>query len=193
LIKKQIIEDLKIGLSGKPKRLEHIYGVRDTALKIGKKYGLDLEKLEMTALLHDITKYYSKEDNIKIINSYFPESKLIYEEYNDEILHAFSAYVVAKTKYGVTDDDILDPILNHTIGRPAMSMYEKVIFISDYIEPNRTYASCVKVRKIVNESLDLAVFTALDDSIQFYENIGSKIPLIAYEARKYYRPIGGKL
>jgi len=193
LIKKEIIEDLKIELSGKPKRLKHVYGVRDTALKIGKKYGLDLEILEITALLHDITKYHSKEDNMKIIDSYFPESQFIYEEYNDEILHAFSAYVLAKTKYGVNDGEILNSILNHTVGRPAMSIYEKVIFISDYIEPNRTYTSCVKVREIADKSLDLAVFTAIDDSIQFYENIGSKIPLIAYKARQYYRPVGGKL
>ena len=145
--------------------------------------------MEITAFLHDITKYYSKEDNVSIIDSYFPETEFIYDEYNDNILHAFSAYILAKRKYGVKDGEILNSILNHTVGRPNMSMYEKVIFISDYIEPNRTYSSCVKVREIVKESLDLAVFTAIDDSITFYEARKSKIPLIAFEARHFYRKL----
>ena len=187
MTKKQIQNDLELVLIDKPKRLKHVYGVRDTALKLGKKYSLDLEVLEITALLHDITKYYSKNDNVKVINSYFPESDFIYSEYNDNILHAFSAYVVAKTKYNIKNGEILNSILNHTVGRPNMSMYEKVIFISDYVEPSRTYESCVKVRGILKESLDLAVFTAIDDSIKYYEERKGKIPLIAFKARHYYR------
>ena len=189
MTKEQIIKDLKNELMDFPERLAHVYGVRDTALKLGEKYNLNLDILEITAFLHDITKYYSKEDNVSIIDSYFPETELIYDEYNDNILHAFSAYILAKRKYGVKDGEILNSILNHTVGRPNMSMYEKVIFISDYIEPNRTYSSCVKVREIVKESLDLAVFTAIDDSITFYEARKSKIPLIAFEARHFYRKL----
>ena len=187
MTKEEIRRDLEIALSEYPLRLKHVYGVRDTALKLGRKYNLDLDKLEIIALLHDITKYYSKEDNKKVIDSFFPNSNFIYEEYNDNILHAFSAYILAKTKYKIKDGEILNSIMNHTVGRPNMSMYEKVIFISDYIEPNRIYDSCIKVRKIVDKSLDLAVFTAIDDSIQFYEARNGKIPLIAFKARHYYR------
>jgi len=185
----EIRNEIESTLKEHPKRLKHIYGVRDTALKLGKKYDLDLEILEISALLHDITKYYSKTENMKIIDSYFPETGFIYNEYNENLLHAFSAYVLSKKKYGIKNGEILNSILNHTVGRPKMSIYEKVIFISDYIEPNRTYESCVKVRNIVEKSLDLAVFTAINDSIIFYEKEQSKIPLIAFEARHYYRKI----
>ena len=185
----KIRKDVEVALEKYPDRLAHVYGVRDTALKLGKRYNLDLDVLEITALLHDITKYYSKEDNIKIIDSYFPKAKLIYDEYNDNLLHAFSAYIIAKRKYDINNGEILNSILYHTVGRPDMSMYEKVIFISDYIEPNRIYESSIKVRGIVDQSLDLAVFTAIDDSIIHYEKRNSKIPLIAYEARHFYRKI----
>lgn len=189
MILSEIRNELENVLINHPKRLKHVYGVRDTALELGKKYNLDLEVLEIAALLHDVTKYYSKIENMRIIDNYFPETEFIYNEYNDNLLHAFSAYVLAKKKYGIKNGEILNSILNHTVGRPNMSMYEKVIFISDYIEPNRTYKSCVKVRNIVKKSLDLAIFTAIDDSIIFYEKEQSKIPLIAFEARHYYRNI----
>ncbi len=190
MIKDVILSDLLLELKDKPKRLEHVLGVRDTALTFGKKFNLNLDILETAALLHDITKYYTLEQNKEIINRYFEETERIYKSYNENILHAFSAYVLAKEKYNITDGEILNSILNHTIGRADMSMYEKVIFISDYIEPNRTYESCVNVREIAKTSLDKAVFTAIDDSIKFYEkDCGAIIPLVAYEARHFYRKL----
>jgi len=189
MIKDTIYKDLLSELKDKPNRLKHVIGVRDTALEFGKKYKLDLEELEIAALLHDITKYYTTKQNKEIIDSYFEETERIYEYYNEKILHAFSAYVLAKEKYNIKSGEILNSILNHTIGRPNMSMYEKVIFISDYTEPNRTYDSCVKVREIAKNNIDEAVFTAIDDSIKFYEALGELIPLIAYEARHFYRKL----
>ena len=187
MINDQIYEDLYKELKDKPKRLKHVLGVRDTALEFGKKYNLDLEILETAAILHDITKYYTLEQNKEIIDSYFEETSRIYKYYNEDILHAFSAYVLAKKKYNIKSGEVLNSILNHTIGRPNMSIYEKVIFISDYIEPNRTYESCLKVREIADNNINKAVFTAIDDSIKFYEAEGGLIPLIAYEARHFYR------
>ncbi len=189
MINDVIYNDLLIELKDKPRRLKHVLGVRDTALEFGKKYNLDLDILETAALLHDITKYYSLKQNKEIIDKYFEETTRIYKYYNEKILHAFSAYVLAKEKYNIKSGEILNSILNHTIGRPNMSMYEKVIFISDYIEPNRTYESCVKVREIAMNNIDEAVFTAIDDSIKFYEAEGGLIPLIAYEARHFYRKL----
>ena len=187
MIKDIILNDLLIELKDKPKRLEHILGVKETALKFGKKFNLDLDILEIAALLHDITKYYTLEQNKEVINHYFEDASKIYKYYNENILHAFSAYIIAKEKYNITEGEILNSILSHTIGRANMSLYEKIIFISDYTEPNRTYESCVKVRGIAETNLDQAVFTAIDDSIKFYETEGGVIPLVAYEARHFYR------
>lgn len=186
-----IKEDLSRLYEKKPHRLQHVFGVCETAKKLGKMHQVDLEKLEIAALLHDITKYYTTEENIKMIQKYYANSEEILEEFNIHILHAFSARVVAREKYHVTDSDILDAIENHTIGRANMSIYEKIIFISDYIEPNRTYESCVKTREIAFDNLDLAVYTAINDSIIFYEKNGGQVPKSAYLAREYYYDILG--
>lgn len=189
MISETIYNDLLITLKDKPRRLKHIIAVRDTALEFGRKYNLNLEILEIAALLHDITKYYSLKENKEIITNNFEEADQIFKYYNENTLHAFSAYVLAKEKYNIDNVEILNSILNHTLGRPEMTIYEKVIFISDYIEPNRSYESCVKVRKIVIDNLDKAVFTAIDDSIKHYEARAGLIPPIAYEARHFYKKL----
>jgi predicted HD superfamily hydrolase involved in NAD metabolism len=186
---KGIKKDLEELYKEKQPRLNHIYGVRDMALNLGKKYGCDLFKLEVAALLHDITKYYTKEENIQVIKDNFEHSEEILEGYNEFIYHGFSARVVASTKYHISDTDILDSIMNHTIGKPNMTIYEKIIFIADYTELNRTYENCVKARKMLEEDIDLAVYTAIDDSITFYENINGDVPQSAYKAREYYKQI----
>ncbi|MFK5884072.1 MAG: bis(5'-nucleosyl)-tetraphosphatase (symmetrical) YqeK, partial [Candidatus Izemoplasma sp.] len=187
LINQIIYNDLLEYLKNKPHRLDHVIGVKNTALKLGKKYNLDLTKLETASYLHDMTKYHTLKQNTLIIKKNFENSEYILKEFNEEILHAFTAKALAVNKYNITDVDILNPILNHTIGKANMSIYEKVIFISDYTEPTRTYESCIKVRKIVEISIDLAVFTAIDDSIKFYEKLNSKIPQTAYAAREFYK------
>jgi len=184
-----LIKDLEKVYQNKPNRLKHVLGVRDTALRLGKIHNCDPYKLEIAALLHDITKYYSKEKNIELITEHFPNHEEIIREYNEHILHAYSAYIVAKKLYNITDKDILDSIMFHTIGRENMTAYEKIIFISDYIEPNRKYESCQKVREIAFDNIDLAVYTAIDDSIKFYEKEGGQVPHAAYKARTYYKRI----
>lgn len=189
MIKEVIYQDLLKTLKDHPKRLQHVIGVKDTAVKFGIKFNLNLDKLEIASYLHDMTKYYSIEKNMMVIKENYSNYEEIFEEFNENILHAFSAKVLAYKKYQITDSDILDAIENHTIGRPDMNIYEKVIFISDYIEPLRTYKSCIKVRAIAEESLDLAVFAAIDDSIKFYEKLNSKIPQTAYAARDFYKKL----
>ena len=182
----KIKQDLETAYRDKPHRLLHVYGVRDTALELGRKYKLNLHRLELAALLHDITKYYTTKEHINIIKKHYENSASILEEYNDKIIHAFSAAAIAKDEYQIHDMEVLNAIRSHTVGRPNMSLYEKIIFISDYIEPTRTYESCVRVREIVNESLDRAIYTAIDDSIRFHEMTFATIPRVAYEAREYY-------
>jgi len=183
----EIIEYLNVLYKNKPNRLRHVLGVRDTALKFGEKYNLDLFKLEVAALLHDITKYYSEEENKEVIMEYFDDWEIIFSEYNKQILHAFSAVVMAQKMYGIKDEIILGSILNHTVGKPEMNIYEEVLFISDYTEPGRSYDSCLRVREIAKEDIKLAVYTAIDDSINFYEAENSFVPKIAYLAREYYK------
>jgi len=138
-------------------------------------------------LLRDITKYEPLNFHIKTIRAHYKNADEIISEYNGKILHAFSGAVIAKEKYGITEPQILNAIRYHTIGRPNMTIYEEIIFLSDYIEPGRTYESCVQTRELAKTSITKAVYKAIDDSITFHEKAHNKIPKTAYAARDFYK------
>ena len=187
MITNQIIEDLEKIYHDKPHRLLHVYGVRDTAINLGITYDLDVHKIEVAALLHDITKYENSDVHKNIIQSYFDNAEEILTDYNPNLWHAFSAVAIANTKYQIDDPIILGMIQHHTIGKENMNLYEAILFISDYTEPGRKYDSSIKVREILKKDLTLAVFTAMDDSIKLYTKLGHNIPSAAYQARTFYK------
>lgn len=183
----QIKRDIQELFKDNPRRLNHILGVYKTATKLGELHDLNVEKLQIAALLHDITKYYTKEENTKIIKENYPNYKEILSEFDEKILHSFTARVVAQKKYNIKDVDILDSILYHTIGKENMTPYEQVIFLSDYIEPNRTYDSCVLVREIAFVDLNKATLKAIEVYINYHESQNYKISTQAYHAYEYYK------
>ena len=60
----QIIEYLKENL--KESRYEHSLSVRDTAVKMAKIYGADIDKARTAGLVHDCAKYMSNEEILDI-------------------------------------------------------------------------------------------------------------------------------
>jgi predicted HD superfamily hydrolase involved in NAD metabolism len=184
-----IKKDLKTIYKDKEARLKHVLGVEKMALKLAKEHHVDSEKIQIAALLHDITKYMPTKEHIQIIKDHYKNSEEILNGYNKFIYHGFTAAVVARNKYHIKDQDILNAIIHHTVGKPAMTIYEKIIFIADYTEENRTYPNCIKARNLLSQNIDLAVYEAINDSITLYESKNDQIPKIAYEARTYYKEI----
>jgi len=183
----EIRNDLEERYLDHPNRLDHVLGVASTAMELGERVGLSERKLLIASLLHDITKYFDEEEHKEMILSHFEEGESILKTYQPSLWHAFSAKVYAEEVYGIKDQDILEAIMHHTLGAPAMNPYAEILFLSDYIEPNRTYDSCIRVREIAKESIVKAIYQAMDDTITYHQAKGQDIPKIALEARDYYQ------
>ncbi len=179
-----LLRDLKRLYLADVDRLNHIYGVRDTALRLAKIHRLDNRKVLLASYLHDMTKAEDEAFHAHIITRVYDASVL--ETTPPPLWHAYSAAALARTRYGVNDEDVLRAVESHTVGRAAMSTLEAVLFISDYIEPNRLYPSCVAAREMAFIDLNKAVHYAIDRSIRFHERKGFLVPEAAYEARNHY-------
>ncbi len=185
----RIKADLRRIYRHRPDRLRHVYGVRDMAVRLGKLHGADVDKLRLAAYLHDITKHENEAFQRTWALKRVDEATL--RRFDKPLWHAYSAAALAKHSYGVDDEMVLKAIEHHTVGRPDMSLIEKILFISDYIEPTRLYPACVKAREIAFNNLDEAVKVALEEGIRHYEKVGGKIPDLAYDAHHHYAKQGG--
>ncbi|MFP4286594.1 MAG: bis(5'-nucleosyl)-tetraphosphatase (symmetrical) YqeK [Candidatus Izemoplasmataceae bacterium] len=184
-----ILADLKKAYLGRSDRLNHVYGVKNTAIKLAKIHGVDINKVITAAYLHDLTKYMDYDKQVELLKAHNLENLI--DSFSPPLYHAFTAAIIAKTVYNIHDIDLLNAITSHTVGKSNMSILEKIIFISDYIEPSRHYASCVMVREIAFNDLDYAIYLAIDYSIKYFESIGGRIPSVAIDARNFYNPKGG--
>ena len=135
-------------------RFEHSEGVMYTAAALAMRYGEDLEKAQIAGILHDCAKCMPDSKKLKICEKNHIEITEA-EKMSPFLLHAKVGAYIAKAKYDIEDTEILDAIACHTTGKPAMTLLEKIIYISDYIEPMRNKASNLEeVRKMAFVDLD---------------------------------------
>lgn len=160
-----IHEQLKNEL--KPKRFIHTMGVVDTASKMALKWGCDLEKARLAALLHDCAKYVDKTKMRAICAKYDVVISEI-ENKNPELLHAKVGALLAYEKYKINDSAVLSAIFYHTTGKPDMSLLEKIIFVADYIEPGRRHSDKLPAyRELAMTDLNKVTAHILKDSLKY--------------------------
>ena len=131
--KQEILNWLQSNLD--TKRFSHSIGCAETAVELAAKFGLDKDKAYTAGLLHDCAKCFKLDKMMEIVNQHMPE---VGEEEisNPKTLHSPVSAYVAKTEFGVDDEEILSAIRWHTIGKVDMTDFEKIIFVADKIEPN---------------------------------------------------------
>lgn len=168
------------------KRYEHTLGVAYTAAALAMRYDASINNAEIAGLLHDCAKCFTDEKRISICEKHNIQINII-ERRNPFLLHAKVGSFLAMEEYHVEDADIINAILNHTTGRPGMSLLEKIIFVSDYIEPNRKQAPNLKeIRKLAFTDLDKALLYTLRDILEYLENSGNEVDPRTQKTYDYY-------
>lgn len=174
------------------KRYEHTLGVAYTAAALAMCNDVDPVKAETAGLLHDCAKCFSDDKKISVCRKNNMEINSV-ESRNPYLLHAKAGYCIAKNKFDIEDQDILNAILNHTTGRPGMSILEKIIYIADYIEPSRKQApNLSEVRKLAFQNLDQALLKILTDILSYLESGGGEIDPLTKETYDYYADLLAK-
>ena len=154
------------------KRYIHTLGVEKVCVELAKKYGVDEEKVRIASLLHD----YLKKDNVEVLKEIckgMPEAKG-YENLS-EIFHSLAGYEVVKKEFGIDDEDILNSIKYHTIGRKNMSILEKIIYIGDAIEENRDYPNVDEIRKRTFQDIDEGIIFEISRKLEYLKEKGGII------------------
>ncbi len=108
----------------------------------------------------------------------------------DILLHGKLGAYYSEHRYGICDSEILTAIHWHTTGKPGMNLLEKIIFVADFIEPNRSEERIPElndIRRLAFTDLDSAVVEILKNTLFYLEKQGQEIDNLTVAAYEYYR------
>lgn len=167
----------------KPKRMPHVLGTEQEAVRLAEKYGADVTKARIAALLHDCTKKLDMDEQLALCRQYaIPLDEL--EQKALKLLHSKTGAAIARDVFAV-DDEIYNAILYHTTGKPDMTLLEKIIYLADYIEPTRDFPGVETLRRTVYEDLDRGLLLGLTMTIDEMEEMGNPVHHMTRDARDY--------
>ncbi|MDD3403596.1 MAG: bis(5'-nucleosyl)-tetraphosphatase (symmetrical) YqeK [Hespellia sp.] len=173
----------------KKDRYDHTLGVMYTASALAMVYDVDLEQALLAGLLHDCAKNRSIPDQLKLAKRHHIELTQSEREM-PALIHAKLGAYLAKHSYGVYDDAVLNAIKYHTTGKAEMTTLEKILYISDYIEPGRDRLEILPIiRKIAFSDIDKAVFMVSEATLNFLKKTGRKVDHTTEITYEYYKNV----
>jgi nicotinate-nucleotide adenylyltransferase len=173
----------------KPKRMPHVLGTEQEAIRLARQYGADVTDARIAALLHDCTKKLDMEEQLNLCRRYHIELDEL-EQRALKLLHSKTGAEIARDVFGVKDE-IYEAIRWHTTGKADMTLLEKVIYMADYVEPTRDFPGVERLRAAVHTDLDKGLLMGLSDSIAEMEERGNPVHHNTIEARDYLLKKGG--
>ncbi len=143
-------------------RYRHTLGVEKTAVELARRYGEDVEKARLAALLHDCARCLDSGEMRRLVGNRAGNTTL------RALMHAPAGAALARQKYGVEDHAVLSAIRWHTTGHEGMTKLEKIVYLADFIEPNRPdYPGLAELRAEAFRDLDSAVRLAAENTMRY--------------------------
>lgn len=155
------------------KRRNHTAGVILSGLSLAKRLKLDSTQVEIACLLHDNAKYLNYKDY----------KNFDYQEMPKNVVHQFLGEYIARTQLNIKDLQILNAIKYHTTGRVDMTLLEKVVFMADIIEKNRTFKGVERLRELTEKDFDLGFKESVKDLL---ESLSEDKYYLTQQAYNYY-------
>ena len=166
-------------------RFEHTLGVTYTAACLAMRYDADITKAQIAGLLHDCAKGFSMEKQRALCKRYNISLEGTLTK-SPQLMHQEIAPFLASDEYNEQDSEVLSAIACHTTGKIGMTPLEQIVFIADYMEPNRKMIPGLsKVRKLAFEDLDKCTKTILKNTIEYLTECGQEIDERTVETVSY--------
>ena len=170
----------------KPKRVTHVQGVEAEAVKLAARWGVPADDAAEAAICHDITKKLSQDEQLRLCDKYGIMTDAA-ERASEKLLHSRTGAALAGELFGLSDE-VKSAIRWHTTGRPGMTALEKITYLADYIEPNRSgFPGLEELRRACYEDLDLAMELAMRMSLDEVRGRGQEPHVYTADGWRYYR------
>ena len=167
----------------KPQRVNHVIGCSETAERLARIHGADPEDARRAGILHDVTKALDGGDQLRLCDKY---GIIIdaFDRSHPKILHATTGSDVARRVFG-ENEAVCQAIRWHTSGKADMTTLEKIIYVADYMEPNRDFPGVEEMRQLAETDLDGALLMGLQMAREHLDRQGSEMCRCSVEAMAY--------
>ena len=165
----------------KHRRIPHVLGTEQEAVRLAERYGADVGKAQVAALLHDCTKKLEMDEQLALCERYGIALDGL-EQKTLKLLHAKTGAALARDVFGV-DEEVYRAIWWHTTGHGGMTLLEKVIYLADYIEPSRDFPGVEELRRVCYEDLDRGLEMGLEMTVEEMTAMGNPVHHATLEAR----------
>ncbi|OGS07628.1 MAG: hypothetical protein A2270_06735 [Elusimicrobia bacterium RIFOXYA12_FULL_51_18] len=145
-----------------PARFRHTRETARLALELALKYGADLRKTALTALLHDA----ARDLGPRALSAYVLKTRLRVPALRETlekapiILHSYAGAELAAKSFGVKDRAVLKAIRSHTLGAVSPGLLDKIMYVSDLAAAGRNFPEAGAVRQLAFRDLDAAYAAA---------------------------------
>lgn len=146
------------------KRIPHVSGVEEEAARLARRWGEDENLARRAGILHDCTKYLNLEEQLDLCRRYGVELDGL-EQQSVKLLHSKTGACIARDVFG-EPDQVYWAIYWHTTAKADMTLLEKIIYMADYIEPNRDFDGVERLRELAYRDLDQALLLGVETTIQ---------------------------
>ena len=166
------LEQVVIGLLN-PNRVRHVLGCRDTAVELAKRWGADTVDAARAGMLHDVTKALDGPLQLTLCRAYGTLLDDFSKKY-PKTLHALTGSLVAERIFG-ENKAVVSAIRHHTTGKADMNVLEAIIYVADYMEPNRDFPGVEELRALAFSDLQAALKLGLEMTLVHLKNQGSEV------------------
>ena len=135
--------------------------------------GADPVDAARAGLLHDITKALDGPLQLTLCQGYGTMLDAFSQE-NPKTLHALTGSLVAERIFG-ENPAVVRAIRSHTTGMPHMNTLDKIIYVADYMEPNRDFPGVEELRHLAVTDLDGALRRGLEMTISVLQQEGKTV------------------
>ena len=167
----------------KANRVKHVLGCRDTAVELAKVWGVDPVDAGRAGLLHDITKALDGQLQLTLCGAY---GKLLddFSRKYPKTLHALTGSLVAGRIFG-ENKAVVSAIEFHTTGKADMSLLEAIIYVADYMEPNRDFPGVERLRELAYTDIRGALKLGLEMTLEHLKEQGGEVSPASRQALDY--------
>ena len=181
LYDKKMREDILSRLEGY--RYTHTLGCEKAAMWLGEKYGEDPKKCSLAAVLHDITKRLSREEQLYLCDKYGIIPCDV-EKIEWKMLHGRTAAAIARDVYKIPED-VAHAIEYHTTGCENMTTLDKIVYLADFIEETMDFKGVEPARALAKKDIDKALLYCFDFSLSDLIERGKLIHKDTMQARNW--------